>query len=88
MPLFDFECESCKHEFEDISKQDEVILCPVCEVPAKKLISRLADYTGLNSRTVQYATRRAPKEMQDSHLSKISSDTGFLRKSITKQSVG
>ena len=85
-PLHDFECKKCNHEFEELHKVDEPVTCPLCNSSAKQLIAPLADYSGLTSKTVQYATRRAPKNFQDSHLQKVnSSDTTFLRNSITKQ---
>lgn len=87
MPLHDFECESCKFEFEELHKMDELVPCPQCNSQTRLLVSNLADYSGLASKTVQYATRRAPEGMRDSHLQKLDKETSFLSKKITNQKV-
>lgn len=82
MPLHDFMCNNCEYEFEELHKADERVACPLCSSVARQLVSPLADYTGVNSLTVQYATRKAPANMRDSHLTKVPSDTNFLSKPI------
>jgi putative FmdB family regulatory protein len=46
MPLFDFKCKSCGHEFEAIQKNDaETILCPSCNTWfCEKLLSKVGTY--------------------------------------------
>jgi putative FmdB family regulatory protein len=41
MPLYEYECESCKHRFERIQKFSDppVDSCPACSGPVKKLLS-------------------------------------------------
>ena len=45
MPLYDYECPSCKHKFEDIAKIKDRnnITCPICCTPAKLLMSAWKD---------------------------------------------
>jgi putative FmdB family regulatory protein len=44
MPVFEFQCESCQHEFEElVMKRDEVINCPRCGGDrSRKLMSAFA----------------------------------------------
>lgn len=41
MPMFDFRCEDCGHEFEELESRDETIHphCPKCEGQTKRLLS-------------------------------------------------
>ena len=40
MPLYDYQCLGCSHEFETIAGLvDRYIHCPICNAPAKRLIS-------------------------------------------------
>lgn len=82
MPLYDFEC--CI-QFEELCKIDEDAFCPVCNKAAKKIVSRLADYTGINSMTVQYATN----DKTDSYITKlpVRVDNTFLQRAPIKQKV-
>lgn len=45
MPMYDFECTKCHHEFEaylKLSESNEVITCPVCgQNSPKKLMSAI-----------------------------------------------
>jgi len=44
MPIFEFECQACHKEFEElVLRRDEVIECPSCgSQKIKKLMSRFA----------------------------------------------
>jgi putative FmdB family regulatory protein len=44
MPVFEFACENCDQEFEElVLRRNEVIQCPACgSQKAKKLMSRFA----------------------------------------------
>ncbi len=44
MPLFEFACEDCAHQFEElVLRRDEVIQCPACgSHQARKLMSPFA----------------------------------------------
>jgi hypothetical protein len=92
MPLHDAECLSCGCVSEELHGQGECVLCPCCGGPTKLLVGRLADYTGQNTLTVQYATRNS-KVARDSHLQKLPTHFGrvdpspFLRRRITTQRV-
>lgn len=85
MPLHDFECNYCDLIFEELHGNEEIVSCPHCKNIAQKLISKLADYTGQASRTIQYVTRKTAKDKQDSHLTKLSTDTTFLKNSIRSE---
>jgi putative FmdB family regulatory protein len=42
MPIFEFECESCQHRFEELRRASDTTLpeCPVCRAEkVKKLVS-------------------------------------------------
>ena len=41
MPLYEYECESCRHRFERIQKFSDppIETCPVCGGPVRKLLS-------------------------------------------------
>lgn len=48
MPIYDFKCAACGHEFEKITSfQDILVPCPVCARDAKKQISAPKLFTGL-----------------------------------------
>ena len=53
MPLFEFECNSCNRNFEDLVRNNEEIdgvICPFCgKSSAKKKISTFAKILPLNS---------------------------------------
>ena len=80
MPLHDFECPQCQSVFEELHKANEPVFCS-CGTKAKQLISALADWTGLASMTVQYATRRSTVA-KDSHITATPKDTSFYLKDI------
>ena len=44
MPLYEYECEKCKEQFEILRGIDdaEEVRCPKCNEPAKKLVSGFA----------------------------------------------
>lgn len=50
MPLFDYRCKQCGHEFEDLVLNDgERILCPNCEsVSVERITVSLFNCTGVN----------------------------------------
>ena len=42
MPLYEYRCDACKHEFEALQKisDEPLVLCPACEAPQlRKLVS-------------------------------------------------
>jgi putative FmdB family regulatory protein len=42
MPLYDWECEICHHQFEEIlSSTDVGCLCPMCGARAEKIITKM-----------------------------------------------
>ncbi|OQB48482.1 MAG: Zinc ribbon domain protein [Firmicutes bacterium ADurb.Bin153] len=41
MPMFEFKCEDCGHNFETLAKKDERVVCPKCNSDrTKKLLSK------------------------------------------------
>ncbi|HEX6987331.1 MAG TPA: zinc ribbon domain-containing protein [Planctomycetaceae bacterium] len=47
MPLYEFRCPSCTHEFEALVRKDETPRCPTCESPrVEKLLSAAAARVG------------------------------------------
>ena len=53
MPLFDFRCESCHHEFEELILGQEKPECPKCgQKKVEKLISAPAAPAGMSLPTV------------------------------------
>lgn len=39
MPIFEYQCKECGHQFEDLLSVDSVPKCPECGEATKKLIS-------------------------------------------------
>lgn len=39
MPLFEFICNKCDVTFEQLAKTEDIIKCPMCELPANKQMS-------------------------------------------------
>jgi hypothetical protein len=84
MPIHDFTCNNCQTTFEEVHNQDEVVVCQYCNTVADKHpIGLLADYTGINSMAVQYATG----DKVDSYITKAPSDYTFLSKTPITQKV-
>lgn len=46
MPLFDYKCEACGHEFEALQKMnaDDLVECPECHEPKLKKQIGLSDF--------------------------------------------
>ncbi|MDQ3935558.1 MAG: zinc ribbon domain-containing protein, partial [Actinomycetota bacterium] len=43
MPIYDFACEACGHEFEELIRGDEAPPCPRCGAPEpRRLLSPVA----------------------------------------------
>ena len=64
MPIFEYECKSCKHEFSALilkaSEADE-LRCPACNKKRlKKLISRCAYHMSEGDRLASYDETRKP----------------------------
>jgi putative FmdB family regulatory protein len=42
MPLYDWECESCHHQFEEVTSSTETVCqCPNCGMGAFKIITKI-----------------------------------------------
>lgn len=39
MPMFEYQCKTCKHVFSDLAKFDDKIKCEKCNKPTEKLIA-------------------------------------------------
>jgi putative FmdB family regulatory protein len=47
MPIFEYRCRICGHEFEElVPRADTVVHCPTCEGAAEKLFSTFAAAVG------------------------------------------
>lgn len=43
MPIFDYRCSSCAHQFEElVTRSTDAVLCVRCGAPATKLLSAFA----------------------------------------------
>lgn len=63
MPIYDYKCDSCGHEFEAIAKIDErVTQCPVCGVETNH---RLCTCTGGNASNEDVPWIRTVREVVD-----------------------
>ena len=40
MPLYEFRCDRCDEVFEHLLRYSETGLCPLCNQPARRLLSR------------------------------------------------
>jgi hypothetical protein len=84
MPLHDFICNTCDITTEEIHKDGEELHCDNCQtILVIVAIGKIADYTGVNSMAVQYATG----DKTDSYLTKAPSDYTFLSKTPVNQVV-
>lgn len=42
MPVYEYKCEDCGHEFEELTRGEEQVQCPECESEqVEKLISKV-----------------------------------------------
>ena len=64
MPIYEYRCQDCHHEFERLQKFSDppVAACPACEGAVQKLISRSAFHLkGSGWYVTDYARNGAPK---------------------------
>ncbi len=52
MPIYDFSCEQCQHEFEDIVVKDVMPTCPRCA--SKKIIKKVSAPSPLKTGAFPY----------------------------------
>lgn len=70
MPLHDYRCRTCGHEFETLVRSGSVPACPQCAGTAlDKLLSRIAP-AGTSAGIIASARRAAAKEGHFSNYSK------------------
>jgi putative FmdB family regulatory protein len=67
MPIYDFECQSCGHRFEELTRASELPPCPECGAPEpRKLLSQVSPSPRIGLRGASArksdATRRAREE--------------------------
>ena len=68
MPLYEYQCESCGHQFEAIVKFSDPPLekCPKCAGPVRKLQSAPAiQFTGSGWYITDYAKKESPGPAKD-----------------------
>ncbi len=79
MPIYEYKCLKCNHEFEAVQKFSEapVQQCSVCGGPVKKLISRSSFHLkGSGWYLTDYAKKNTPADSKSSsEPSKASSDS-------------
>lgn len=39
MPIFEYQCKTCKHVFDELARFEDKIKCPVCKKATEKLIA-------------------------------------------------
>ncbi len=55
MPLFEYECNSCKHRFEVLRGYSKEETCPLCSSDARKVLSpATVIYTGTGFYSTDY----------------------------------
>ncbi|HHO75874.1 MAG TPA: zinc ribbon domain-containing protein [Deltaproteobacteria bacterium] len=68
MPIYEYKCLKCNHEFEAMQKFSEsaISMCPNCSGPVKKLISRSSFHLkGSGWYLTDYAKKNSPKDTVD-----------------------
>ncbi|HON37732.1 MAG: FmdB family zinc ribbon protein [Desulfomonilia bacterium] len=79
MPIYEYKCLKCNHEFEAVQKFSEapVRQCSVCGGPVKKLISRSSFHLkGSGWYLTDYAKKNTPADSRSSsEPAKASSDS-------------
>lgn len=92
MPMYDFLCKTCSHEFEAFthSKHKDYINCEKCHMPTETLItikSKPLFYEGYDEQLDAYITGPAHKRriMEEKGISEISKfESGRLSQFVTK----
>jgi putative FmdB family regulatory protein len=66
MPLFDFRCRACGHEFEGLVRGSAKVSCPACNsVDLEQLLSHFAVSSETTRQTSFAAARRRLKNSKD-----------------------
>ena len=72
MPIYEYQCEQCKHRFEKLQKYSDKPCkkCPSCAGPLRKLISSPAiQFKGNGFYITDYAKKRAaPKRKENPRI--------------------
>lgn len=70
MPIYEYRCSSCRHEFELLVRSDTPLSCPQCGAPEpERLLSRVAP-AGRSAALVSSARSAANREGHFSHYSR------------------
>jgi putative FmdB family regulatory protein len=89
MPLYEYQCESCGHRFEQIQKFSDPPLteCPNCGGPLRKLLSSPAiQFKGSGWYITDYARdAKGPKDAKDSKDVKDTKDTKETKETKEKE---
>jgi putative FmdB family regulatory protein len=83
MPLYEYQCQKCKHRFEKIQKYSDKMLkkCPECGGPIEQMISAPAvQFKGSGWYVTDY-----PKKGAASHTSSAEGDTGSKDSKDTRE---
>jgi len=67
MPIYEFVCKACKHEYEKLVKVDQLANCPVCQSAEVERLLSLSGISTAKSRhvTLSEARRRASSNKKD-----------------------
>ena len=84
MPIYEYKCLNCSHEFEAMQKFSEAAIsqCPNCGGPVKKLISHSSFHLkGTGWYLTDYAKKNSPKDTHEKSSSSTASvDTSPVSK--------
>jgi len=79
MPIYDYQCQSCKAEFEQLARSSSTPTCPQCGSQVlERLLSRIAP-AGTSAAIIASGRRAAAKEGHFSNFSRA--ERGKLLKS-------
>lgn len=69
MPIYDYQCSACGHEFEELVRLNETPNCPSCGASAPKRLMSVPAAPGRSKAVVASARQQAARE---GHLSNYS----------------
>lgn len=81
MPVFEYDCENCNIEFEDICKWDEIPECPDCKSKDKvsKLLSAPMGVVQLSGQELKASIKAAAKNLEKQALTNENLASNLIR---------